>query len=104
MHGGDEDMGWRDDLVNEAVLAFLSHALGVAAREEIELPHIVVCTDIATGAVSYSGPFRDGLTALVVAEGEAELDRHADGGASMSFAVAALLPAPGPARVPKLDS
>lgn len=86
MTAGDDDSTWRDDLATEMVHAFLSQAVAAAAREEIDHPHIVVCRDAESGAVSYSGPYPDGLSALVVAEREAALD-------PMEFTVAALLPA-----------
>lgn len=91
MHIGDDDTTWSDDMIVEVVHAFVSDAVGAAAREEIDLPHIVVCRDPESGAVSYSGPFPDGLAALVSAERESRLDRVLNGG-SMDFSVAALFP------------
>ena len=92
MSGGDEER-WRDDLATEIMHAFLSRAVAAAAREEIDLPHIVICRDRETGAVSYSGPFPNGLTALVVTEREADSERRAGGVSTMEFSVAALLAA-----------
>jgi len=92
MAGGDDDQSWRDHLATEMIHDFLSRAVAAAAGEEIDLPHIVVCSDRETGAVSYSGPFPDGLTALVAAEREATLDRRGITEAPMEFSVAALLP------------
>lgn len=93
MHVGDEDSTWRDDLIVEVVNAFVSDAVGAAAREEIELPHIVVCRDVDTGAVSYSGPFPSGLEALLFADRESALDRAFNAQNPMEFSVAALFPA-----------
>lgn len=88
----DEDRTWHDDASVDAVYAFLSDAVSAAAREEIELPHIVVCRDIETGLTSYSGPFRSGLAALVAAERERVIDDATNDGAPMAFSVAALHP------------
>lgn len=96
MHTGDDERAWNEDMLVEVVHAFVSDAVGAAAREEIDLPHIVVCSDLETGAVSYSGPFRDGLSALVFAQRESDLDRTANTGRPMQFSVAALFPADEP--------
>ena len=59
------------------------------SMREVESPHVVVCTDTESGTESYQGPYRDGLTALVAAEAEAD-----DLGTAVSglrFSVAPLL-------------
>jgi hypothetical protein len=93
MRTSDDDGTWQDDMLLEAVQALVSKAVGEAAREEIELPHIVVCRDLETGAVSYSGPFPNGLSALVFAEQESVLDQSTNPVNPMQFGVAALFPA-----------
>jgi len=92
-----EDTSWRDDLRVELVYEFLSHIVGSAAAAEVEMPHIVVCRDNETGAVSYSGPFSDGMEALVFAEREYAVDRDLNDGLPLEFSVAALYPSDPPA-------
>lgn len=96
MQAGEEDRAWYDqvrgDRSVEAVFAFLSQAMCTSAREEIELPHIVLCRDVETGCTSYSGPFPNGLAALVAAERERVVDDATNDGSPMSFSVAALHP------------
>ncbi|MET3962902.1 hypothetical protein ABIE44_002836 [Marmoricola sp. OAE513] len=87
-----EESSWRDDLRVEAVQEFLRGAVGDAGVAEMEMPHIVVCLDEETGSVSYSGPFPDGLTALVFAERESAVDRELNDGPQLLFSVAALYP------------
>ncbi|MFL6059968.1 MAG: hypothetical protein ACJ72E_01960 [Marmoricola sp.] len=93
MYEDDETSSWRDDLRVEAVHEFLSRIVSAAELEELDLPHIVVCRDAGTGAVSYSGPFRDGLDAMVFAERESVVDAELNDGDCLSFSVAALYPA-----------
>lgn len=93
MNDTDDESSWRDDMIAEVVRDFVSRAVGAAAREEIELPHIVVCRDTETGAVSYAGPFHSGIDALVFADHESRVDVEVNDGAPMEFSVAALLPA-----------
>lgn len=83
---GDDDRTWRDDLATEMIHDYLSRAVAAAAREEIDRPHIVVCRDPESGAVSYSGPYPDGLSALLAAEREAEIE-------ALEYGVATLFPA-----------
>lgn len=92
MQHGEGSNAWRDDPVSELVEEFLARALGAAAVGEIDLPHIVVCRDEETGTVSYSGPFPDGLTALVFAERESALDQALNDGDPLRFSAAALYP------------
>ncbi len=91
MHGDESDA--RREFLRE----FLVRAVGSAAVAEIDLPHIVVCRDEETGALSYSGPFPDALAALVFAERESVLDRELNDGEPMRFTPAALYP-PEPTR------
>lgn len=93
MDVGDSDRTWRDEMATEVLYAFLSKAVSAAAREEIDLPHVLICRDVETGAVSYSGPFPTGLAALAAAEREQQVDDATNDGPPMSFSVAALLPA-----------
>ncbi len=83
-----------DDLRFEIVREILARAIGRAAVAELDLPHIVICRDATTGAVSYSGPFPDALEALVFAERESALDRALNVGEPMRFSAAALYPTP----------
>lgn len=86
----DEHTTWRDDLRVEVVREILNKALGVAGVAELELPHIVISRDEETGSETYSGPFPDGLTALVFAEREVAVDRELNEGVPLVFRVAAL--------------
>jgi hypothetical protein len=88
----DDDSSWQDDLRLEVVQEFLSRIVSATEVDELDLPHIVVCRDEETGAVSYSGPFRDGLDALLFAEREAVVDRELNDGDALRFSVAALYP------------
>lgn len=83
---------WREDSGSEQVEEFLARALGAAAVGEVDLPHIVICRDEETGSVSYSGPFPNGLTALVFAERESALDQALNDGDPLRFSAAALYP------------
>ncbi len=91
MFSGEEDRTWRDDMALEAVHDFVARTVGAAAREEIDRSHILICRDSETGVVSYSGPFPNGLAALVAAEREREVDDATNDGAPMIYSVAALL-------------
>ncbi|MFL6157647.1 MAG: hypothetical protein ACJ72D_16250 [Marmoricola sp.] len=92
MPDGDRESSWADDLRAEVVHEFLARLVGVAETAELELPHIVVCRDVETGSVSYSGPFPDGISAMVFADRESALDRELNDGVPLSFGVAALFP------------
>jgi hypothetical protein len=86
------ERSWAEDLRFEVVHDFLARIVGSAESVELDLPHIVVCRDDETGAVSYSGPFPDGVAALVFAERESAVDRELNDGEPLSFGVAALYP------------
>lgn len=88
----EEHTSWRDDLRVEVVHELLSRIVGAAEVAELDLPHLVVCRDDDTGSVSYSGPFPDGISALVFAEREAAVDRELNEGARLRFTVATLHP------------
>ncbi|MCX6397147.1 MAG: hypothetical protein NTV23_11720 [Propionibacteriales bacterium] len=93
MEDHDQRPGVRgDDRRLEIVEEFLSRIVGQAAAAELEMEHIVVCHDSETGAVTYSGPFADGLTALVFAEAQCRADRELNEGDQLRFSVAALHP------------
>ncbi len=99
MYGeGSSSGSGRDDFRGELLREFLVRAVGAAAIAEVDLPHIVVCRDDETGAVSYSGPFPNALAALVFAERESALDLALNDGPPMRFLAAALYstPAAGP--------
>ncbi|RNL62957.1 hypothetical protein EFK50_14630 [Nocardioides marmoriginsengisoli] len=70
----------------------LARIISAAELVELDQPHIVVCRDEATGSVSYSGPFTDGLAALEFAERERAVDVELNEGDPLSFSVAALYP------------
>lgn len=89
----DQDWSGPDDRMLDVLRDFLTRAVSEASREEIDLPHIVLCRDRESGAVTYAGPFPDGLAALVFAEQESRADRRSDRATPMQFSVAALLPA-----------
>lgn len=105
MQHGESGGSWRDDLRFEIVREILARAIGRAAVAELDMPHIVICRDETTGAVSYSGPFSDALEALVFAEHESALDRSLNIGEPMRFSAAALYPTPdhGPDPTPSTD-
>ncbi|MGO4258507.1 hypothetical protein [Marmoricola sp. RAF53] len=90
MRDADDDR--RPDIPDEALHALVARAVGEAAREEIDLPHVVVCRDPQTGTVTYAGPFRDGLAALVHADRESRAEQG-DDGVPFEITVAALYPA-----------
>lgn len=85
----DDESTWREEMFGEVVHGFVSDAVGAAAREEIDLPHVVICRDTESGTTSYAGPFDSGLSALHFAERESATERAA-GNRTMTFRVAAL--------------
>lgn len=93
MHdAGDDDTSWQQDLRIERARLDLFDILSAAAADEIDLPHLVVCTDPETGTVTYQGPFADAMTALVRAEHESIVDRNLNDGPPLVFTVAAIYP------------
>ena len=99
MTSDDEFRSWRDDLAADEANALLMRTLAAAAAEEIDRPHIVVCTDPETGATSYSGPYPDGLAALAAAERDDERERSAGLPERMRYSVATLREVEGTADV-----
>lgn len=89
----DEQTGRRRDLAVEIFREFLSRVVTASEMVEVDLPHIVVCTDPGTGLSSYAGPFPDVLDALTFAEREAATDPGGAGGPELRYSVAALFPA-----------
>jgi hypothetical protein len=78
------------DLSGQQMVHLVLDSLVGESVREIDLPHLVLCTDLETGAVSYEGPYPDGMTALAAAESEStELDAEVSG---FRFTVAPLLP------------
>lgn len=58
--------------------------------QDLDAPHLVVCTDLEDGTVSFQGPYPDALTALLAAEAECgDLGPELLG---LRFSVAPLLP------------
>jgi len=88
-----DNSSWNDDDRVEIVHEFLSRIVGAAEAAELDLPHIVICSDTDTGAISYEGPFPDGIAALVFAERESAVDQELNDGVPLTFKVAALYPA-----------
>jgi hypothetical protein len=72
-------------------------------HDEIDLPHIVLSRTVATGEVSYSGPYPDGLSALSAAEVEHAVEVDGGGDGQITFHVAALYPPLSPPADPRGD-
>lgn len=62
------------------------------AVKDADLPHVLVCTDSATGAVSITGPYPDGFSALCAAEADHVSERSQHAESSMVFSVMSLIP------------
>ncbi|MCZ4498919.1 MAG: hypothetical protein JWQ74_1472 [Marmoricola sp.] len=88
----EESGSWKDLDGVEVVHEFLSGLVGATEAAELDMPHIVICQDSDTGAVSYEGPFPDGMAALVFAERESVVDQELNDGMPLRFTVAALYP------------
>ncbi|MFC6154741.1 hypothetical protein [Nocardioides yefusunii] len=58
--------------------------------QDLDAPHLVVCTDLEDGTVSFQGPYADALTAVLAAE--AESGDIAPDISGLRFTVAPLLP------------
>lgn len=104
MQQGESGGSWRDEICSANVYELLARAIGAAEVAEVEMPHIVICRDEETGVLSYSGPFTDGLEALVYAERESAVDRALNAGEPMRFSAAALYPALDPTLHPRPSS
>ena len=67
-------------VVKSAVARLIMDRTVREAVHEVDLPHIVMCRDTATGVVSCHGPYDSGFAALVAADqlacegGEEDLD------------------------------
>lgn len=96
--GAHDSARWRGAPV-EDLAELLINALTSDAVEEMDHPHVVVCTDRISQTVSYSGPYEDGLAALVAAERDHQTEKTADPSNSLSFSVVPLLH-PAPPREP----
>lgn len=59
---------------------------------DMDLPHVLVCTDHTTSSVSLSGPYPNGLAALCAAEADHVSERRQDPDSCMVFSVIALVP------------
>lgn len=86
LHGALDEGG--ADVLGERLVDMLV----CGAVREMELPHVLVCTDHATSSVSLSGPYPNGLAALCAAEADHVLERRQDPDSSMVFSVVALVP------------
>jgi hypothetical protein len=70
----------------------VEHLLFEMEQAEIDLPHIVLSRQAATGDISCSGPYPDGISALRAAELEHTIEVDAGGQGEITFHVAALYP------------
>lgn len=75
----------------QRAVAAIDHAVAVAAIEAA-LPHIVVFESPSGEGLSFSGPYDNGVDALVAAERELALERASSGVRPASFRVAPLYP------------
>lgn len=80
-----------DQSHEQQVVAAIDHAVAVAAIEAA-LPHIVVFESPFGESLSFSGPYDNGVDALVAAEREFALERASPGVRPASFRVAPLYP------------
>jgi hypothetical protein len=76
-------------LVIDALSKILSEAMEESERYERELPHLMICTDLTTGYMTFSGPFSDRGAAQQIALRESH-NLGADG--PFIFRVAPLYP------------
>jgi hypothetical protein len=58
-------------LVIDALSKILSEAIDESERYERELPHLMICTDLTSGYMTFAGPFSDRNAAQQVALREA---------------------------------
>lgn len=68
MDGDEPDSGEPGPAWTAEVAARLIEHLVRSGVDELDQPHVVVCTDPATGSSSYLGPYPDALSAAVAAE------------------------------------
>jgi len=76
----------------EILREFLTGVVARTEMAELELPHLVVCSDERGEVTTYSGPFPDVLTALAYAESEAASCSTDPSSDDLTFTVAALYP------------
>ena len=79
-------------LAFEIVREFLSQVVSSNEAVELDLPHIVVCTDPCSGMRTYAGPFPDAVAALTYLETDASTEEPASDGLALHYSVAALYP------------
>jgi hypothetical protein len=73
--------------------AFLINAIARTEMAELELPHIVICTDVATNTSTYHGPYASALDAVTAVQAEIEALKPAAGSEpedEVRFAIAPL--------------
>jgi hypothetical protein len=75
-------------LDNKNLMERIVQLLASEAVEQIEDPHIVICADPATGVAAYSGPYENGLSALVAAARDHQLELNNDPSSRFEFSVA----------------
>jgi sugar phosphate isomerase/epimerase len=64
---GPDELPETDYLV-EPILRLLRERLVAEAVAELDLPHVVICTHLDTGATSIQGPYPDALAAAEAAQ------------------------------------
>ena len=97
------------EVVIDALSKILSEAIEESERYEQGLPHLMICSDLATGYMTFSGPFNDRSSAQQVAARESH-DLGAE--SPFVFRIAPLYPplelrgslAPGRAQPDQIDS
>lgn len=57
--------------MNEVLAALMTDSVVRSEMDEVDSPHVMLCTDLNTGFISVAGPFPDGFAALVAAEQDA---------------------------------
>lgn len=79
-------------LAVEIFREFLSNVVSANEAAELDLPHVVVCTDPCSGMKTYAGPFPDAVSALTYTETCTSTDGPASDGLPLHYSVAALHP------------
>ena len=79
-------------LAYEIFREFLTRVVSANEAVELELPHIVVCTDPCSGMRTYAGPFPDAVAALSYLETDGATEDLASDGLPLHYSVAALYP------------
>lgn len=73
-----------------ATSALLVRRLVEEAVAELDLPHVVICTHVATGITCYQGPYPDALAAATAAERDIVGLGGPDGEGELRFTIAPL--------------